>query len=108
MGLINEEKVIEKAIEYGKYMTNLRTRGQSTSICLSREDHQQEGFIEGVDFAETELKDMAIEFAEWIFQKYVKLNGTWCLRFENQTDKGNYYSSSELFAKFQEQINQKV
>lgn len=83
--LISEEKAAEKAMEYSAYMYNLRTHGQSTSVCLRRSDYQEEGFIAGVQFAETELQNTAMEFALY-YHSEKKLN-------ENAED-------SELFEKF--------
>ena len=59
-------------------------------------------FYEGVSFAESELQNLAIEFADWISNEDLKYDG---IKWE---DKNGYifgYGTKDLFSKFIEQRN---
>jgi len=104
MKIISEDVAYEQSVEYSKKMTHLHTHGQSTSLCISREEHQQEGFIAGVEFAEMELQNTAIKFVEWKDStKYLFIRGYWCLFNNNNTILIEKLTGDELFTKFIEQ-----
>lgn len=58
-------------------------------------------FVNGAHFAEAELQNLAIEFAEWIDINGVRSDEhVWRYRFDNYVKK---FTSSEMFEKFVEQ-----
>ena len=75
-------------------------RNEGFDECLKFGIPKTPNFSQGVDFAELELQNIAIEFLEWIVQnaKAVRYN-----RFS--TNEGVQYSTTELFTKFLEQRN---
>lgn len=58
-------------------------------------------FEKGVEFAESELQNLAIEFAEWIDINGIRDNEhNWKYKFDNYVKK---FTSIEMFEKFIEQ-----
>jgi hypothetical protein len=47
-------------------------------------------------------KKEAIEFAEWIGERYVWLHEVWCPRFRDQRDKSNWYTTEQLYQIFKQ------
>jgi len=87
MGLINEEKVKKAASNVFGEITN---------------GFEQISFQHGVDFAETELKELAIRFAEWSgMNHHLTKHPTEPEIWTNYTET---YTTTELFTKFQEQL----
>lgn len=93
MVLINEEKVKNESEKYLTYNYDSENCDLSTAV------------IHGASFAETELQNLAIEFAEYIkFECYISTSDEWYM----PTGKGDVVcTTSELFANFikQRKIN---
>ena len=82
--MIPKEKTYQRAKDTNKFLDKRVGHGYQT------------GFVVGVKFAESELKDLACEFAEWVDNfGYRQIgNSVWC-RIDNI-----HRATSELFAKF--------
>ena len=83
MGLIKNDKVKEQAIKHANFFHKRGTEANRQDIQI---------FECAIQFAETELQHLAIEFKNW------------CDIFENKNQNIGYFNS-ELFSKFIEQRN---
>lgn len=102
--MIPQERIEQAA---GAYYDELlkeknRTTGQFVGVPLTHKEigSQVTGYIEGmtagVRFAESEMKPIAIEFAEWTSENnFERMIGLW--HHESETRS---YTTSELFDKF--------
>ncbi len=93
--MIPQEKIEQAANKYSK--------AADCDADCTKEELQffaMADFKAGVSFAETELKQIALEFAEWCGESYIRLHFVWTGKYSDQRDKSKWVETSELFDKF--------
>lgn len=73
-------------------------------LACGAKEFSSASFRRGIDFAEGELKNLAIEFAEWVVSESFEQHndGSWS---QNWEDGHDVHNSTALFEKFIEQRN---
>ena len=109
MGLINEEKIVEKSWQLSCEVSDkFENLGPLTSSVAGVETGK--GFSLGIRFAEEELKNLAIKFAKWkdlnFFELERHLNRP-VIYISYDKSESQEYTIESLFQKFVEEIKNK-
>jgi len=96
--MIPKEKIEQAALEYAKK----KCKGMEGAALIVRRIASEDDFTEGIWFAESELKSIAIEFAEWLALNGKPTSNSGDLKYWKfgSYQSGEFYTTSELFAKF--------
>ena len=90
MKIFNEEEVDKASLQYS---TLIHSTDELDSI-------EAEAFAAGVEYAESKVEDLCIEFAEWMFTSPMILT-------DDNGGVGSNVTTSELFQEFLTQRNEK-
>jgi hypothetical protein len=102
--MIPKNKIKEAAELYtGVNLKLLVPEAEITNTAKDLYNYAISDFTDGVEFAEKELENLAIEFAEWIEENFYKNHRDKGDSFWMNSKKLNAYTTQELFEIFKQE-----